>query len=182
MNARSINPLEYASEISQANPKGILFTTQAEDKTNSMVIGWGQIGTLWGKPTFTTFVRTSRESARLADLNPEFTINVPVDGKLDKETFTLCGTKSGRDHDKFAELGLTAIPGRKINVPAIAEVPLTLECKVIYRQELDIKRMQPEIRERYYPAGVTDIEAPGSNCYTHIAYVGEIVDAYMLED
>lgn len=181
MNARQINPFEYANEITQANSKGILFTTQAEGKVNSMVIGWGQIGTLWGKPTFTAFVRTSRESARLADLNPAFTINVPVGGKLCKEVFSLCGTRSGRHHDKITELGLHLAPGRAVDVPAIAEVPLTLECKVVYRHEMDLETMPPEVRERMYPADVTDVEAWGANCYTHIAYFGEIVDAYILE-
>lgn len=181
MQARPINPFEYAEAITKANPKGILFTTKAEGKVDTMVIGWGQIGTLWGKPTFTAFVRTSRESHRLVELNPQFTINVPADGRLRKDIFALAGAKSGRDHDKIAELGLTLVDGHEIDVPAIAEAPLTLECKVVYSDELDKAKMPAEVRATYYPDEITDIDT-GGNCYTHVAFYGEIVDAYLLED
>jgi len=181
MRAREIEPFEYANTIAAATPKGILFTTKAEGKVDTMVIGWGQIGTLWAKPVFTAFVRTSRESCRLVDLNPEFTVNVPVEGRLSQKIFVGAGTTSGRDHDKIAELGLTTADGRKVDVPAIAEVPLTLECKVIFREEMDKAKMPQEALDAFYPADVTDIE-PARNCYTHVIYIGEIVDAYILED
>ena len=46
-----IDITDYANLITKALPKGILLNTRAY-KFNSMVIGWGNIGTLWGKPTF----------------------------------------------------------------------------------------------------------------------------------
>lgn len=181
MQARQINPYECAGDIVQAVTRGVLLTTKAEGKVNTMVIGWGQLGMLWVKPTFTAFVRTSRASSRMLDINPQFTVNIPVDGGLPKDVFALAGTASGRDHDKIAELGLTLVDAHKIEVPAIAEVPLTLECKVVYRHEMDQSTFPAEAIERFYPSDVTDINSPGS-CYTHVAYVGEIVDAYVLED
>ena len=48
----------------------------------------------------------------------------------------LCGVKSGREIDKFKECGLTAIPSKTIQVPSIAESPLSLECKV--RQVIEL--------------------------------------------
>ena len=47
-----INVTEYAQMIMEALPKGILLSTKAT-KFNSMVIGWGALGTVWGKPAFT---------------------------------------------------------------------------------------------------------------------------------
>ena len=47
---------DYAQTITKALPKGILLNTQGE-KFNSMVIGWGNLGTTWGVPTFVVYVR-----------------------------------------------------------------------------------------------------------------------------
>ena len=52
---------DYANLITKALPKGILLNTNG-DKFNSMVIGWGHLGTLWGRPTFHVYVRQSRDT------------------------------------------------------------------------------------------------------------------------
>ena len=44
-----INITEYAQMITEALPKGILLNTK-DAKFNSMVIGWGVLGTVWGQP------------------------------------------------------------------------------------------------------------------------------------
>ena len=44
-----INVSAYAQKITVALPKGILLNTNG-DKFNSMVIGWGALGTVWGVP------------------------------------------------------------------------------------------------------------------------------------
>jgi flavin reductase (DIM6/NTAB) family NADH-FMN oxidoreductase RutF len=41
----------------------------------------------------------------------------------------LCGTKSGKNVDKFKETGLTAIPGMKIKSPKIEECLVNIEVK-----------------------------------------------------
>lgn len=180
MERRHVDPFEHAGTITQANPAGILLTTKADGKVDTMVIGWGLIGTLWGKPAFTAFVRTSRHTHALLERNPEFTVNVPLEGQgLDKSALAVAGTKSGRDMDKVAELGLTLVDGRAVDVPAIAEAPLTLECRVMYQQLMDKGSVPEDIRRRVYPADVTDIDR-GGNCYYHVIYYGEIVDSYIV--
>ena len=42
-----------------------------------------------------------------------------------------CGTKSGRNVDKFAETGLTPEPAIHVKPPLIKECPVNLECKVL---------------------------------------------------
>lgn len=54
-----INVTEYAQMITEALPRGILLNTR-DTKFNSMVIGWGALGTVWGKPAFTVYVREHR--------------------------------------------------------------------------------------------------------------------------
>ncbi len=142
-----------------------------------MAIEWGTLGNLWARPVFTAFVRNSRFTREMIDRNPEFTINIPA-GEYDRKIFKICGGKSGRDTDKVREAGLTLAPGRKIGVPGILELPVTLECKVIYRQEQDVSLIPDDERKRYYPHN------PGRSHDTdedeHIMYIGEIVDSYIL--
>ena len=95
---------------------------------------------------------------------------------MDKQILSLCGTKSGRDLDKFKELNLTQVDGQTVSAPAIRELPLTLECKVIYQQDQDLSKLDAGLREHCYPTGTAE-----ENNF-HTAYYGEITAAYILED
>ena len=100
---RNIDLWEYAGTILEQTGKGVLLTTKAGGKVNTMTIGWGTLGIEWGKPIFTAFVRKSRHTYKMLEENGEFTINVPM-GQVDKNILAVCGTKSGRDMDKIAQL------------------------------------------------------------------------------
>ena len=165
---KHINAFDYAGEICKAMPQGILLTTAAEGKVNTMTIGWGTIGIEWGKPIFIAYVRDSRYTMQMLEKNGEFTINVPL-GQVDKKILGYCGTKSGRDTDKIADMGLTLVEPEVISVPGIKELPLTLECKVIYRQRQENDQIPADLYNRYYPAGDY-----------HTAFYGEIVSAYVI--
>ena len=171
---REINVWEYAGTILEALGKGILMTTKADGITDTMTIGWGKLGIEWGKPIFIAYVRESRYTKELVEKNPEFTINVPY-GAFNKEILGFCGTKSGRDVDKFAAMGLTTEEGQTVSVPAIKELPLTLECKVIYQEDQNLSALKPDLREHSYPAGTVE-----ENNF-HTAYYGEITAAYIVE-
>ena len=179
MQKRAIDPYEYASTITAANPKGILFTTKSGDEVDTMVIGWGLIGNIWGKPTFTAFVRESRHSHKLVEESGEFTINVPV-GKLDPQVLKVAGSVSGRDMDKIAELGLTLVEPEAIATPGILECPITLECTVMYKQLLDEAAIPPQVMQGFYPpvpTGDGDVRPD-----MHVAYYGQIVASYVIEE
>jgi len=176
---KQIEITDYAGDILKALSKGILLTTKAGDKVNSMVIGWGTFGINWGKPVFAAYVREGRFTREQLDKNPEFTINVPM-GDYDRNVIAVCGMKSGRDTDKIAEAGLTLIDPQIITVPAIKEFPLTLECKVIYRQPQDPEQMPAEIADELYPQDVPST-SPMANRDYHVTYYGEIVAAYIAE-
>ena len=47
-----VNVSDYANHITKALAGGGILLNTNGDKFNTMVIGWGNIGTLWGKPTF----------------------------------------------------------------------------------------------------------------------------------
>ena len=171
---REVNVWDYAGHIMKNIGKGILMTTAADGKVNTMTIGWGMIGVQWARPIFIAFVRESRFTKGFVDKTGEFTVNIPL-AQADKDIIAVCGTKSGRDLDKFAQLGLTKEPGMKVGVPGIKEVPLTLECKVIYKQDQDPSAIAPEHISRFYAEGTANEHD------FHTAYYGEITAAYIIE-
>ena len=171
---RKIELREYAGEMIQALNAGALLTVKSGDKVNTMTIGWATLGREWGKPICTVYVRESRYTKQLLDENPEFVVSFPY-GNYDKNILKVCGTVSGRDVDKIAQLGLTTCEPEAVSVPGIQQLHLTLECKVIYKQEQDIAALDQESLS-YYPK--TEQFPKGD---IHTTYYGEIVAAYILE-
>ena len=174
----AIDPFANASLIMQALSKGILLTSQAGQRVNTMTIAWGFLGVDWKLPIFVTLVRTGRFTRILLDQNPEFTVNVPI-GAYDSRILGVAGTKSGRDLDKISALGLHLVAGETVSVPAIMEFPLTLECKVIYKKQQDPEAIPLDLRNLWHPQEVDSSKA-GANRDYHIAYYGAISAAYIL--
>lgn len=172
---RKIDAFAYAQEILTAVDKGILMTTKAGGEVDTMTIGWGHLGIEWYKPIFIAYVRQSRHTKTLVDKNREFTINVPL-GVADKEIIKVCGTQSGRDVNKIEKLNLTLVPGGTVSVPGIKEMPLTLECKVVYQQDQVLSYLEEASRDRFYKPGTAN------DGDFHTAYYGEITAAYILKD
>ncbi|MGL5650865.1 MAG: flavin reductase [Paraclostridium sp.] len=177
---REIEVFDYAGEIMKCVKDGVLLTTKAEDNVNTMTISWGTLGIEWNKPIFTVFVRENRFTKEQLDKNPQFTINIPV-GEFDKKILGVCGTKSGCNFDKISELNLTLEESNNISVPGIKELPLTLECRVIYKQEQDKNAITEENKKTFYPQDV-DSSYHGANNDFHTAYYGEIIGAYIIEE
>lgn len=170
-----INAFDYAGHICKALPKGVLLTTKADGKVNTMTIGWGHIGVEWRRPIFVAYVRQSRLTKQMLDASGEFTVNIPY-GELDHHIVSVCGTKSGREMDKIAELGLTLVEPTHISTPGIKQLPLTLECKVLYKVDQAMPGLPEDVENTFYPkdeAGIQDI---------HTAYYAEIVGAYLVKD
>lgn len=171
MRKTKVDAFDYAGHICKAmKPNGILLTTAAHGKVNTMTIGWGTIGVDWSRPVFIAYVRESRYTKEMLEANGEFTVNIPI-GPIDKRMLGYCGTKSGRDTDKIADMGLHTVESDVVSVPGIAELPLTLECKVLYKEEQDLSRIPADIIAQYYPKGDH-----------HHVYYGQIVNAYLIED
>lgn len=56
---KNINAFDHAETILKVLAKGAFLTTAADGKQNTMTIGWGALGNIWGKPVFTVMVRQS---------------------------------------------------------------------------------------------------------------------------
>ena len=173
---QQIDAFEYAGHICKAMKKGILLTTKVGETVNTMTIGWGKIGIEWNRPVFIAYVRETRYTKQLLEEGREFTVNIPY-GDVDSKILGYCGTKSGRDTDTIRDLGLKLVDSEIVGVPGIQQFPLTLECKVIYQQKQDLSRMPQSVIDRFYPV----LDETGFQDY-HIAYYGEIVNAYLIQE
>ncbi|TDX59323.1 flavin reductase family protein [Orenia marismortui] len=160
---------EYIKEATQALSKGAFLTVKSGDKLNTMTIGWGSIGYIWGKPIFMVMVRDSRYTYELIENSDEFTVSIPFKGKF-KEELKFCGTKSGRDYDKFSECKLSIQSGQEVDTPIIKGCDLHYECKIKFRQIMDPDNLNKQYDQKWYP----------QKDY-HTLYFGEIVGAYLEE-
>ena len=148
-----------------SNGGALLAVADTSGGANVMTIGWGTVGWVWGKPVFLVMVRPSRYTYSFLEDHGEFTVNVP--GRELAAAVARCGSASGRDVDKFAECGLTAVPGRRVKVPVIEECVLHYECRVVHRNDVIPAELAPDIDATFY----------ADRSY-HRCYYGEILAVY----
>jgi len=111
-------------------PRPVVLVTcvDLEGKPNIITIGWSS--PVSHSPLIVSVaISPKRYSYGLIDRSREFVVNIPDITLAEKSNW--CGRKSGRKFDKFAETGWTAVPGRTIKTPHIAECYVHLECKVV---------------------------------------------------
>jgi flavin reductase (DIM6/NTAB) family NADH-FMN oxidoreductase RutF len=94
---------------------------------NIITIAW--TGTLCSDPPMCYIsVRPERYSYGLIQKSGEYVINLATCDLVFATDW--CGVKSGREVDKFKELGLTPLAAQKVRAPLIGESPLNIECRV----------------------------------------------------
>ena len=102
-------------------------------KQNIITVAW--TGTICSDPPMVSIsVRKERHSHTMLCETGEFVINLTTEALAYATDY--CGVKSGRDVDKFKEMNLTALPGKVVKAPRIAESPVSIECVVRERMEL----------------------------------------------
>lgn len=103
------------------------------DKTgeaNIVTLAWS-MPTSFDPPLVAISVSPRRYSHRLIEETKEFVVNVPTIETAREALF--CGRVSGRKHDKFKEVPLTALPAKKVQAPLIEECVAHLECKLVQK-------------------------------------------------
>ena len=116
---------------------------------NTMTVGWGSLGYMWGKPFAQVVVRPTRHTFSFMEKYGTFTLTAFPEEQ--HEALMLLGTKSGRDGDKITEAGLTPTASHNIPAPGFDEAELIIECKTCYWDDFDPdKFMAPEI-DKHYP-------------------------------
>ena len=154
--------MEFQVDIfGQFDKKWALLTAGDAESFNTMTISWGGLGTIWGKPVATTYVRTSRYTHEFMDKNEYFTVSFfPEDYK---KVLGVLGTMSGRNMDKMHDSGLTAkeLPQSM----TFEEAEITLVCRKLFKQTLAPENILDEACAKFY-----------KNDAVHDAYIGEVVE------
>jgi len=124
-----------AKTLLYPTPVLVVGSYNAEGKPNAMTAAWG--GVACSKPPCVAIsLRAATASHGNIMARKAFTISLP--GEANAAEADYFGLVSGRDHDKFADLGLTAVRSELVDAPYIGEFPLVLECKVVEVHELGL--------------------------------------------
>ena len=143
--------------------QGVLLSSGTLENYNMMTIGWGTLGTLWGKSVAIVYVRPSRFTYEFMEKNETFSISAFGDdfGKI----LNLCGSKSGREIKKMELEGLS--PTESERTVYFQEAKLALICKKIYHHDLLPERIPNKSKNTFYGSG--DF---------HRVYYGEILHCF----
>jgi flavin reductase (DIM6/NTAB) family NADH-FMN oxidoreductase RutF len=155
---------EEAGEFLKQVEEGAFLVVQGKEKMNVMTIGWALLGFIWRRPVMMVAVRTSRYTYKLIQEAKSFTVSIPS-GDM-KRQIDICGSKSGRDTDKFKECGFSTTKPQKVATPVLKIPGHHFECRIIYKAPTDPKFLAPDL-ENLYPA----------KDY-HTLYFGEILASY----
>ena len=106
----------------------VLVSCAYKEVTNIITIAW--TGVVCSKPPLVSIsIRPSRFSYELISNSGEFIVNIPTSHQL--EETKICGSKSGKNTDKWATCSFTPVKGTKVSAPLIKECPINIECKVV---------------------------------------------------
>jgi len=129
---------------------------------NTMTIGWGGVGVIWGKNVAYVFVRDSRYTKELMDKGDFF--SVAFLNEEYREALKYCGVHSGREGDKFKASGLTL--AAKHGIPYPDEANLVFLCQKLAAVPITEDTFTaPDIKEKWYKDGDY-----------HTMYVAEIIE------
>lgn len=164
---KEIDPLKLSIEaVDIWMNQWFLLTSGTRDDYNMMTVAWGSIGCMWEKPFAQIVVRPQRYTRGYVDQSDAFTLCAFP--KKYAGDLTILGTISGRDGDKLSKTNLTPRPSMIVDPPAYNEASLILECRTMYRQDMD-------------PAGFVDQST--HDIYKekdyHRIYYGEILKAFV---
>ncbi len=162
---KDLNYMTIAEESIKKIRKGAFLTVKAGKALNTMTIGWAAFGFIWQKPIMMVAVRSSRHTSGIMEAAEDFTVTVPA-GDMGEET-TFCGSKSGRDVDKFKVCNLELFPGSKVVSPIIKTPGHHYECKIVYKSAMNPAYLDKGYDTSLYP----------QKDY-HTLYFGEILACY----
>ncbi len=146
---RRIEPAELTLKPFEILDREWALLVGGAEKPNPMTVSWGGLGTLWQRPVATVYVRPTRHTWTLLNGCRAFTLNF-LPQQL-RPALQLCGSRSGRDLDKWAAAGLSPEPSSEISVPRVGGARLALECRTLATLDFDPARFVEPAIESLYP-------------------------------
>ncbi len=149
----------------------------APDEYNLLTVAW--TGTICSEPPMCyVSIRRERHSYDIIRRNMAFVINLTTE-ELARAT-DWCGVRSGRQYDKFKEMGLTPVPARLVQAPIVDEASVNIECRVREIISLgshdmflaDVVNVQADDRYLDPESGKLDLAAARPLVYDHGKYYG----------
>lgn len=126
----------------------LITAANSRGEVNTMTASWGCAGILWNKPVAVCFIRPQRYTYGIVEDADSLSLAFFSPG-AHRDALRYCGTRSGRDGDKFAATGLTV--GRTVEgIPFPEEANLVLICRKLYVD--DLKKgcfLDPELLRHY---------------------------------
>lgn len=108
-------------------PAVLVSCGESPETWNLFTVSW--TGTICTDPPMCYIsVRPARHSYGIIKKTGEFVINLTTE-KLARAT-DWCGVKSGKQVDKWKEMGLTPAAAGVVQTPVVAESPVNIECRV----------------------------------------------------
>jgi flavin reductase (DIM6/NTAB) family NADH-FMN oxidoreductase RutF len=127
-----------AKTLAQPCPVWVIGSYDKMGKPNVMTASWAAI-CCSQPPCVTVSLRKATHTYGNIMESGAFTVNIPSEAFTREAAYF--GSVSGRDVDKFAATGLTAVHGDSVNAPYVNEFPLVLECRLIKTVELGLHTM-----------------------------------------
>lgn len=156
-----INTLDF-NPFTKIGKEWALVCAGDDNKSNMMTVSWGGAGVLWGKNVVYIFIRSSRYTKEFIDNGDTFSLAF-FEEKY-HEALALCGSKSGRDMDKWKAAGLTPVSDGGVVYPK--ESNLVFKCRKLSAMEVPASSfIDSEIESKWY-----------SDKDMHTMYVGEILE------
>ena len=174
-----------AKTLLYPTPVLIVGTYDSAGKPNAMAAAWGGI-CCSRPPCIAVSLRAATYSHGNIVARRAFTVSIPSEDHVREADYF--GLASGRNEDKFATTGLTAVASDLVDAPYVAEFPLVVECKLLHTLEIglhtqfvgevvDVKADASVLDER----GTPSIEAirpflfaPGDSAYYGVgAFLGK---------
>ena len=122
-------PLDKVYQLIEPGPV-VLLTTAFDGELNVMTMSWHMMME-FVPPRIGCVVSSADHSFTALTRTGECVIAIPAADMAEK--VVAIGNCSGRDTDKFAEIGLTALPAEEVSAPLIGECFANLECRVVDR-------------------------------------------------
>jgi flavin reductase (DIM6/NTAB) family NADH-FMN oxidoreductase RutF len=112
----------------------VLVSSAWRGSCNIMTMGWHMV--MGFEPSLIgCYIWDANHSFDMVRKSRECVINIPTVDLAAKVVGI--GNTSGRDIDKFAEFGLTAVPAAEVKAPLIGECFASFECKLIDASLID---------------------------------------------
>jgi len=162
---KDVDYMHVAEDSINKIKEGAFLTVKSGNELNTMTIGWATFGVVWTKPIMMVAVRSTRHTFGIIEAAKDFTVTIPA-GDMRKET-GYCGSKSGRDVDKFKMCNLETSNSRQVVSPIIKAQGRHYECKIIYKSAMDSAQFDKGYDLSIYP----------KKDY-HTLYFGEILACY----